>query len=196
VAANAYANPDVYNHVRSIISIVLGLSIARLFAGLARFVAHPERWKIYPVHLGLVLVVLLYVVEFWWWEFSLLRLREWTFPVYLFVIFYAGVFVFLCWLLFPEDLDGYKGFEDYFMSRRKWFFGLFAMTFVLDFIDTAVKGADYFHSLGAQYVIRNLLYVSFAVSAMFVSDRRFHVLFVGGALLYQLIWMAERYNLH
>jgi hypothetical protein len=191
--SSGYPNPQGYVHVRTIISIVLGLSITRLFTGLARFVQHPNRVKIYPVHLAWVLFILLYVVEFWWWEFRLSKLDEWTFPIYLFVIFYAGLFVFLCSLLFPDDLLGYSGLEDYFMSRRKWFFGLLAVTFLLDLVDTQLKGADYFHSLGLQYLIRNLAYVTLAVTAMFVENRRFHAVFVACALLYLVVWIAQRY---
>ena len=34
-------------------------------------------------------------------------------------------------LLFPDDMSDYDGYEDYFLSRRRWFFGLFATTFVV-----------------------------------------------------------------
>jgi hypothetical protein len=52
---SGYPNPEGYVHVRTIISIVLGLSITRLFTGLARFVQHPNRVTVYPVHLAWVL---------------------------------------------------------------------------------------------------------------------------------------------
>ena len=189
----SYPNPEGYVHIRTIIAIVLGLSITRLFTGLARFVQHPGRTTVYRVHLAWVLFILLYVIEFWWWEFRLSKLAEWTFPVYVFVILYAGLFVFLGALLFPDDLTGYRGFEDYFMSRRRWFFGLLALTFVFDLIDTALKGSAYFHSLGLQYPIRNLCYAALAVVAMFVANRRFHAIFVTCALIYLAVWAAQQY---
>ena len=192
--SSGYPNPEGYVHVRTIVGIVLGLSVTRLFSGLARLVQHPGRVAIYPVHLAWVLFVLLYVIEFWWWEFRLSKLATWTFPVYLFVIFYAGVFVFLCSLLFPDDLGGYTGFEDYFLSRRKWFFGLLAVTFLLDLIDTRLKGAEYFRSFGIQYPVRNLAYVTFAMVGIFVRDRRFHTAFVTGSLLYLAVWIVQKYN--
>jgi hypothetical protein len=77
---SGYPNPEGYVHVRTIISIVFGLSITRLFTGLARFVQHPNRVAVYPVHLAWVLFILLYVVEFWWWEFRLSKQRYLIFP--------------------------------------------------------------------------------------------------------------------
>jgi hypothetical protein len=148
---------------------------------------------LYPVHVAWVLFILLYVIEFWWWEFRLTRLEQWTFPVYLFVIFYAGVFVFLCALLFPDSLEDYKGFEDYFISRRRWFFGLLAATFELDLIDTRLKGVDYLQALGRQYLLRNGAYTGMSIIAMFVTNRRFHTIFVAGALVYLIVWFVLRY---
>ena len=54
-----YPNPEGYVHVRTIIGIVLGLSVTRLFTGLARFVQHPGRVAIYPVHLAWVFFILI-----------------------------------------------------------------------------------------------------------------------------------------
>ncbi len=194
-AGTSYPNPEAYIHIRTIVGIVIGLSMTRLLTGVARLVQHPGRTPLYPVHLAWVLFILLYVVEFWWWEFRLSRLTLWTFPVYLFVILYAGLFVFLGALLFPDDLSGYTGFKDYFLSRRKWFFGLLAATFLIDLIDTALKGSDYFRSLGVQYPIRNLGYAAAAGAAMFVRNPRFHAVFVAAALVYSVIWIVQTYLL-
>ena len=62
---------------------------------------------------------------FWWWfEYQLSTTAAWTFTLYMFVLGYAFLIYLWCALLFPRDLAGYDGFEDYFYSRRKWFFGL------------------------------------------------------------------------
>ena len=61
----------------------------------------------------------------------------------------------LCALLFPAKIDDYDGYADYFISRRHWFFGILAVIYAVDFIDTWIKGATYFASLGPEYPIRN-----------------------------------------
>ena len=69
-------------------------------------------------------------------------------------------------ILYPDNLAEYKGYEDYFYSRRAWFFGLFALTFVFDFIDTAMKGKEHLESFGLEYWIRAPVYVVLAGIAM------------------------------
>ena len=56
--------PDVYTHIRIVISMVVGLGIARLLTGMARFVQHPGRIRIYPVHLAWAVSILLFLVDF------------------------------------------------------------------------------------------------------------------------------------
>ena len=77
---------DQFIHVRIIIGIVTGLTVTRLLTGLARFVQHPVRDRIYLAHLAWAFFLLLAIVHFWWFEFGLQRIGVWTFEIYLFVI--------------------------------------------------------------------------------------------------------------
>ncbi|HMF67691.1 MAG TPA: hypothetical protein VK602_08800, partial [Phyllobacterium sp.] len=144
-------NPEVFTHVRVIIGIILGLSVSRLLTGIARIIQHPQRKNIYAVHLGWVLFTFLSVVHFWWFEFYLHELVLWKFEAYLFVIFFASLHFLACSMLFPDSMEGYSGYEDYFMSRRAWFFGILVSIFVFDFLDTAMKGMAHFRALGVEY---------------------------------------------
>lgn len=84
-----------FTHIRIIIGMVIGLGVARLLNGLARYVQHPQREEIYSVHLGWSLFMLLSVVHFWWFEFALGRIQVWTFESYLFVIAFAALYFLL-----------------------------------------------------------------------------------------------------
>lgn len=187
-------HPDVFVHVRIIVGMVLGLSLARLITGLTRFVQHPKREKIYPIHLGWVLFLLLSIIHFWWYEFGLSTIRHWTFELYFFVILYAGLFVTIASLLFPDRMEEYSGFEEYFQSRRKWFYGLLALMFLVDMIDTAVKGADHFGALGIEYPIRQTGFAICSVIAMFVASRIYEAIFVAVALVYQVWWILRLFD--
>jgi len=184
---------EQFFHVRVIVGIVTGLSVARLLTGLAGFVQHPERHQIYIVHLGWALFLLLAVVHFWWFEFGLSRITGWTFPVYFFVIFYAALFYFVCVLLFPDRIDEYSGFAHYFHSRQKWFYGLLACLFIVDIADTALKGMDRLWALGTEYLVRQAAMATLAVAAMFVRDWRFHAAFACGGLIYQVSWILRQF---
>src|SRR5690606_7527323 len=113
------SHPEHFVHVRIIIGMVLGISLSRLIVGLSEFIQHPKRKKIYPIHLGWVLYLFLTIIHFWWYEFSLAKVRVWSFELYFFLIFFTSVFALMASLLFPPSMEEYRDFEDYFQARRR-----------------------------------------------------------------------------
>ena len=186
-------HPEYFAHVRTIIGMVLGLSLARLVNGLTRFVQHPGTIKVYPVHLGWVIFLFITIVHFWWYEFHLSRIAVWTFPLYGFLLFYAMVFAALTALLFPDHLDEYEGFEDYFEQRKRWFFGLLAFAFLLDIGDTLIKGDDYLESLGIEYLIRQVAFVLLSIIAVLITSKKLKMILVLAAITYQVSWILRLY---
>lgn len=184
---------EAFTHVRIIIGIILGLCVSRLLTGVARFIQHPEKQLLYPVHLGWVAFILLSVIHFWWFEFNLRAISLWSFEIYLFIIFYAGLYFLLCTLLFPDKLDGYTGYRDYFMSRRKWFFGILAVVYMADVVDTLIKGMERYHLYGNEYPIRVAVFIIVSLIAMFTDNRRFHALFVTMALIYEVVFTLRHF---
>ncbi|MGM0561960.1 MAG: hypothetical protein ACQETX_12930 [Pseudomonadota bacterium] len=181
-------------HVRAIFGVVIGLSIAHLLGGLARLVQHPGSKRVYSVHLGWVAFLFTSVIHFWWFEFGLAYVEKWTFQHYLFIITYAALFYFTCAILFPDRMDEYSSYAAYFHSRQKWFYGLLASLFAIDVADTLWKGTDHLQSLGPEYLIRQASMCAAAVVAMFVSNRRFHLVLVLVMLAFQFYWILTRYK--
>lgn len=187
-------DPNVYFHVRIVLGMVLGLSITRLLSGVAVYVQHPRRQRVSWLHLGWTLLMFLLVIHFWWYEFHLRTIQQMTFTIYGFVLVFASVHFMLCALLYPNDIEEYSGYEDYFMSRRGWFFGMFAALQGLDLVDTAIKGGDYFASLGPEYLFHNAALAGLAVAAIFIRDRRLHIIFMAAAFLYEASWIWRLYD--
>ena len=185
---------DVFPHIRIVMGMVIGLGVARLLSGLARIVQHPKQYRLYSVHLAWVASVLLMLVHFWWWEFGLFQIDSWTFGKYLFVIGYAIVLFLLCALLFPDTMQDYRGYEDYFYARRAWFFGLLATTYLLDVVDTLLKGEPHFARFGHEYLIRTPVFVILCIAAACIRDRRYHVAFVAFTLIYQAWWIMRLFD--
>jgi hypothetical protein len=185
---------DIFPHIRIAMGVIVGLAITRLLTGAARFIQHPERQKVSWIHLGWVFSILLILVHFWWWEFALFRLPTWTFGLYAFLLLYAIVLFLLCTLLFPDDVFDYTGYEGYLLSRRRWFFGVLAFSFLIDLADTWIKGAAYFHSLGPEYLIRAIVYIGLCGVAMVSANKTFHKAFVTLSLIYEVTWIARLYD--
>jgi hypothetical protein len=186
-------NVDLYLHVRVLVAIILGLSVTRLISGVATLIQHPGRDPIWSVHLGWVAWALLNVVTFWWWEFRLSFVQHWTFGLYAFVCVYASMYYFLSALLFPQDLDDYQGYQDYFLDRRRWFFGLIALTEALDVVDTLIKGEQHLRSLGPEYLPRIGIFVLLCVVGAITRNEKFHKLFVFAAVVYEVSFFGRYY---
>jgi hypothetical protein len=178
----------LFEYISVLTSIIVGLGMAHLLRGLAGLVQHPGREKIYWVHLVWVGYMFFNMVFFWWWEFALAEIEVWLFQDYLFIVFYAVVLYLMSAMLFPRDLEEYDGFEDYFLSRRRWFFGLLAMTFFIDLYDTWLKGREHFESLGTDYFVMSVFYLTVAVVAIASKRQVVHAVIAVLAFSYQVAW--------
>jgi len=185
---DSVVNPAEFTHIRIIIGMVIGLGVARLLNGLARFVQHPGQEPIYSVHLGWSLFMLLSVVHFWWFEFALGRIQIWAFEAYFFVIAFAALYFFVAAVLYPDDMAEYSSYKDYFLARRTWIYGLLALMFVFDLIDTRLKGIDHFNALGLPYLIRQVTMIALILGGIRATRQTYHVALVGIVLLSQ-IWL-------
>jgi len=194
LTSEAATHPEVFTHLRIIIGMVLGISITRLVTGLTQFVQHPGRDRLYPVHVGWVVFLLLSIIHFWWFEFGLSSLSRWRFEIYFFLILYAMLFAVLSALLFPTDLGEHERIEEYFQARRVWFYGLLALLFGADVVDTLIKGTAHFNSLGIEYPIRQASFAACSIIALFVSSKRFQAAFVIIGVIYQVTWILRLFG--
>ncbi len=185
---------DAFFHVRIIVGMVTGLSIARLLSGLARFVQAPGPAAAYTLHIGWCLYLFLAVVHFWWFEFGLAKVGVWTFGYYLFVISYAALFYFIAAVLFP-DQPVESGYAGQFHASQYGFYGLLALLFLVDLGDSALKGAEHLRHFGPWYPIRQLLFAGLSVAAMFVHRRPYHYVLLVAVLLAQLHWILTQFDI-
>lgn len=184
---------DVYLHVRVLLSMILGLGVAHLLRGVARIVQHPKKSKIYWVHLVWALFLFLYLIHFWWWEFSLQKVTQWTFPLYFFIAIYATLLYLLSTLLFPDVMDDYNSYREYFYSRRQWIFVFMAILFVADIVDTLIKGSDYQARLGFTYDVRTAVYILLSLLAIKIKNPRFHATFAVFAVIAEALYILKLY---
>ena len=181
---------EMFEYVAVLTSIIIGLGIAHLLQGAARLIQHPGQDRVYWVHLAWVVYSFFWAIFWWWFEFQLVQVEVWTFPLYLFLILYAVLIYMVCALLFPLSLAGYDGFKDYFLSRRTWFFGLWTLISLLDIYDSWLKGAEHFSSLGPQYLLTQVGLVALFVVAARTRNERFHAFFVVFMMAGQILTIA------
>jgi hypothetical protein len=188
------AGHDIFFHVRILMGVVLGLALTKILAGVAGFAQHPGHKKLSLTHLLWVAVVLVSAVHFWWFEYGLVRIRPWQFELFVFVLFYAFLFYLMATLLIPDRIDEYADYEDYFISRRGWFFGLLATTAPVDLVDTLAKGPTYYHSLGGEYPVRLGVLLLVCAIGLWTRNRRVQLALAAFYLLYLLSWILRLYR--
>ncbi|MES0882927.1 hypothetical protein [Roseibium sp. SCP14] len=192
--SNGVFLPAQFTHIRIIVGMVIGLGVARLLNGLARFVQHPGRERIYYVHIGWSLFMLLSVVHFWWFEFSLGKIEVWTFQNYLFVIAFAALYFFIAAVLYPDQMDEYSSYQAYFQDRKSWIYGLLAMMFVFDLVDSQLKGHEHMVELGMLYLVRQVTLIVLTLAAARVEKPVYHSVLVTFALATQIWLIASNFG--
>lgn len=138
---------STFEYVMVLVSIVIGLALAHVLtaiaAGVHRLRGHGTPLTLDPVYLLWVGYVLLWLVSFWWVEYTFREVHDWTFGLYLFVISFAILLFLLAAILVPHRLEGVEDSYTYFMKGRRWFFGAFIVGVGFDVADTVLKGSEY-----------------------------------------------------
>lgn len=184
---------DVFSHIKTVMGIIMGLGLTHILKGVTKIIEHPAKAKPYWVHLLWCLYLFLLINHFWWFEINLATVRHWNFSTYFFLVFYVTLYYLLCAMIFPDDMKEYYGFEDYFFSRKKWFFTVLAFVFAADYIDTAIKGKVYMAHLHWEYPVRNITHIGLCIGGAFVRSKIFHAALVITLLLYEISWIVRLY---
>ena len=185
---------DMFEYVMVLVSIIVGLALTHLLQGLVEIAQRPRRMKIASIHLVWVIYMVVTVAFWWWFQFKLQLLPVWTFQAYLFVLSYAVILYILSTLLFPKVLDPDLDLDAFFYDRRGWFFGFSTLNLVVDLVDSRLKGAENFASLGLEYVVVTALHAVLFVGAMKTRNPVYHWAVGLAILLYQITWAFRHYG--
>ena len=182
---------DIHNHILTVISIIIGLSITRILVGFANFVEHPHRMKPYTVQVIWGIAMMIHVLRFWWWEYQVDEIvsRAQILGAYFFISIYACLLFFLCTLLFPEDPGEYESYLEYFISVRRGFFAVLIAVIIIGIPDSAIKSAALMRQYHSPLI---WLYIGFvgvgSLIAMKVRSTRYHYLFASAVLASEIMW--------
>ncbi|MHA6689991.1 hypothetical protein [Devosia sp. A449] len=174
--------------------MVVGLGISRLLLGVSSLVQHPKRKTFSTLQLLWVGAILLELIHFWWWEFALFQLDDWTFGVFFFIFLYTIVLFLQAALLFPDSLAEYDGYEDFFLNRRPWFFGLFIANILCDLVDTYIKGEAHWSKFAFEFALQAPIGIALCAIAIWTPNRNFHLTLVSVYLIYKLSWIFRLFN--
>lgn len=188
---------EIFPHIRIVMGMIIGLGMARLLSGIAQVLQHSGHKHFYGLRVIWAVWLLIELIFFWWWQFRLFEILQWRFSLYAFVIFYAIVLYLLCSTLFPEHVSSQLDNRNAFFRQRVWFFGLMAISYLVDVVDTWLKVGNnelYPPFMIREYLFRTPIFVILCLIAMRTKRLSYHVFFIAISLIYQVSWIMRYYT--
>ena len=129
----------VFEYLTVLISVVIGLSVTSFLTNVVRIIHLRGDVTISWVQLLWSVMILIWTIAFWWFTFVLAEQRQWTYPLFVFLLAYSTLLFFLMALLFPEGVPADHNYRTQFMRNRVWFFGVLLLFLCVDVIDYLIK---------------------------------------------------------
>src|SRR5881397_14407 len=118
---------DAFNYLSVMVSIVLGLGLTQLFAGIGNLVQIRRRVKLYWLHSLWVLLLIVLHLHMWWSFWALRGVVDWTYATFVYVLIGPAALVIASHIIIPELLDGWIDVERHYFDTSPLFFGILAL---------------------------------------------------------------------
>jgi hypothetical protein len=182
---------SAFEFLSVLISVVVGLGIAHLLTGIGRFLHRRGETRLSGIHLAWTLWVFVFMVVYWWTVvYGYQDWQNWNIVIFLFILAYGVLLFLLCVILYPTDVPQSWSTYEHFMAMRRWFFGIFVLTMLMELGDTFAKG--HFDDLGTLYVLLIGSWIAFSILGWISSNRRTQAFIVVYGLITLLAWIAYR----
>jgi len=119
---------NAFGYLSVMVSIVLGLGMTQLFAGIGNLVQIRRRVKLYWLHTLWVLLLIVLHMHMWWSFWALRQVPEWTYAKFVYVLFGPAALVIASHIIIPEMPDGRIEVERYYFDIGPLLFALLTAT--------------------------------------------------------------------
>jgi hypothetical protein len=178
-----------FEHLSVLISIIIGLGIARLLSRVSLLVQAHRRVRLYWLSLLWTVLVFTVQVEWWWASFEFRQQMEWNFFFFLFVLLSPVTLYLAATLVLPEIKDGKSyNLRDYYFRTRQWLFLFLALGTALDAIRRAIQSG-----IDDAGVWSNAISTALVGSLAIVESQLYHALvslLLAGVFLYFIVSSA------
>jgi hypothetical protein len=184
-----------FGHLSVLVSIVVGMSVSQLLFGLGQLVRRRGSYQIDPLYVLSNVIILLVLVDSWWAAFSWHDVPGWSYRRTWFVMLNPLLVTMAAQLLPPDweerPVDLYK---TYYRNHRL-IFGLLTLYPLIDMLDSGMKGAAHFRSLGAGYPVTCATMAVLCAAAALVKSRKNQFICLLGVLLILFSFVFEVFSL-
>lgn len=134
---------DLFAHTRIVIGMVIGLAITRTLLTFSNIIQTPATHSRSLLHILWLSAMLVELSLFWYAHIEMVRIPHWNFGLFAFFVAYAIVLYMQTALLTSDKAPEYGGYEEFFIERRHWFFGFFALSHIFDLADSFFLGTEF-----------------------------------------------------
>jgi len=174
-----------FEFISILMSIVIGLGVTNLLAGLGRAFYRRRETPMDEVHIVMTAGTLLLLILQWWVTFKWNTETHWSFDRYLALIIWAVSMYLLTVFLYPPDLSEAEQHQARFERNRSGFYSSFIAMCLLDIVQTAIH-ADLFHPIW--YLPYASHYTLLGAAGLCVRRRSYDRFFAWCLLVSLLIW--------
>jgi hypothetical protein len=184
---------DSFEYIYGLTAIVVGLAVTRLVTGLAQLLQARKRTPPYWVHILWMVNTLLAVIITWWVQFRWRHVAAWSLPLVVWLLVAPMMFSFAAALLLPNEQEGepITDWRSHYYGTKRSYFLLLASTFVVDLIDTLLKGWSYFVSIGPLYICSMLMWATLCTIAAFTRASSYHAALAVFFLFYNALMLGS-----
>lgn len=170
---------DPFSYVCILTSIVAGLAMTRLVGGMGQLLQTRKRTPTYWVHSLWMVNAFMTVIITWWVQYRWRNTEQWTLFLVLWLLVAPVTLYLASALLFPNEQEGepITDWRRHFYEHHRGIFILMGMNFVIDIVDTLLKGWERFLSLGPLYAGSMSLFLVLCAIAAFTKSARYHAVF-------------------
>jgi|SRR4249919_479444 len=162
---------DAFNYLTVMVSIVVGLGLTQLLAGIGNFVQIRRRVRFYWLHTCWVVLLIALHLHMWWSLWVLRQVTDWTYGTFAYVLIGPAMLVIASHIVIPELVDGRIDVERHYYDTRTIFFGLLAATGIWAMFLEPVTGVRTFV---VPFRILQAIGVSTLVACAITRNKRFH----------------------
>ena len=129
-----------FEYIVVLISIIIGLGITTLLTGLANIIKNFRKVKVYtPYMIWIVLAFILHVYE-WWETYSLIHIKNWNLPTFLYIVLYPISLFILANLLNPTLKKGNYNLREIYFRQHSGFFSCMIILALLAILQNMTIG--------------------------------------------------------
>ena len=174
-----------FEFISILMSIVIGLGVTNLLAGLGRAFYRRRETPMDETHIVLTAGTLLLLILQWWVTFKWNTETHWSFDRYLALIIWAVSMYLLTVFLYPPDLSEAEEHQARFERNRSGFYSSFIVMCLLDIVQAAIHG-DLFHPVW--YLPYASHYALLGAGGLCARRRGYDRFFAWYLLITLLIW--------